>query len=210
MPLNLKNTVAATITAFAIAAGAAAPAHALGSNERKFLQGVAAAVIVGTILTQSNRAQPAAPQPVYRPAPEEPTVRRDERHDQRHDRRDRRDRRSDERRDPAPVYYQEQPRYEAPIPQGRIIGADMSGNSSAASAGLAQTPTARAFNSYSLAERRAVQRRLAGFGYYDGAIDGAFGPRTHQALYAFAGTANKQSALESTNGSFAILDALLG
>ena len=61
MPITFKNTATAAIAAFSIAAGAAAPAHAFGSNERKFFQGVAAAVIIGTILNQNKRSRPAAP-----------------------------------------------------------------------------------------------------------------------------------------------------
>ncbi len=218
MPITFKNTATAAIAAFSIAAGAAAPAHAFGSNERKFFQGVAAAVIIGTILNQNKRsrpAAPAAPEPIYRVSPKpkyDPPEAAHRHQDGRYSGRN--EARRDEQGNRGNVYYSTQPPYNAPLKQGRIIGADNSGFYSGRASGtdsdLSQTATARAFNSYSYEERRAIQRRLASFGYYGGAIDGAFGPRTHQALYAFAGTANKQSALESTTGAFAIIDALMG
>jgi peptidoglycan hydrolase-like protein with peptidoglycan-binding domain len=99
---------------------------------------------------------------------------------------------------PEPHYRQDRPR------PGRVIGATPHQGS-----GLFQTPSARAFNSYSPSERRAIQRRLSAFGHYSGAIDGAFGPRTHQALYAFARQAGRTDALESASGAFAVMDALL-
>jgi hypothetical protein len=178
--LNIKTTAIAAITAFALAASAAAPANAFGSNERKFLQGVAAAVIVGTVINQSKRSRNKA-QPQYQQPQQQYQQRRNFAR-------------------PAPQAYASEPQ------RGRVIGS----NSSNQSSGLYQTPSARAFNSYSPNERRAIQRRLSAFGYYDGTIDGAFGPRTHQALYAFARTANKQTALDSTQGAFSVIDALLG
>ena len=208
MLLNFKNTAIAATAAFSIAAGAAAPAHAFGSNERKFLQGIAAALIVGAIINENKRgrtAAPVQPQPqYYQPADRDTRNRsgrdnrRDNRYDDRHSDRtsDRYDTGSDDRR---------QPRVQEPVQQGRVIGADNSGYNS----GLAQTATARAFNSYSYQDRRMIQSRLAAWGYYGGGIDGAFGPRTHQALYAFASKANRQSALDSTSGAYSVLDALL-
>lgn len=100
--------------------------------------------------------------------------------------------------EPDRHYRQDRPR------TGRVIGATPHQGS-----GLYQTPTARAFNSYSPSERRAIQRRLSAFGYYNGAIDGAFGPRTHQALYAFARQAGRTDALETAAGAFGVMDALL-
>ena len=124
-------------------------------------------------------------------------------------------RKSRARAQPAP-----QPIYRAPVPQqpryqqphagnhgktGRVIG-QQSGYGS----GINDTAAARVFNSYSRAERLNIQRQLASFGYYGGAIDGSFGPRTHQAVYEFARTAGKQEALSSTSGAYQVYDALLG
>jgi len=231
MLLNLKTTATAAVAAFAIATSVAAPADAFGRNERKFFQGVAAAVIVGAVINevtraQRKRAQAAPPEPALQPAPEPQYVqpqRTDGYYDGRYN--DRRNARRDPRWAPENrTYgtpndnYDTQPQYRAPVQRGRIIGADNSGSyarsnydrNSGSDSGLSQTPAAQAFNSYSYEDRRTVQRQLAGFGYYGGAIDGAFGPRTHEALYAFARTAGKQSALETTSGTFAIIDALLG
>ena len=48
------------------------------------------------------------------------------------------------------------------------------------------TPAARAFNSYSSAERKAIQRNLRAWGYYRGGIDGSFGPGTYNAVVAYS------------------------
>lgn len=168
----LKSKTIAAATALSLMLGAAAPAQALGRNERNFLKGVAAALIVGAIVNEGRksraRAQPA-PQPVYR----QPTYR--------------------------------QPTYEPPVKTGRIIG-----KSSDYGSGVNDTTAARVFNSYTRPERVAIQRELARFGYYNGTLDGAFGPRTHQAVYEFARTAGKQEALNSTSGAFGVYNALLG
>jgi peptidoglycan hydrolase-like protein with peptidoglycan-binding domain len=66
------------------------------------------------------------------------------------------------------------------------------------------------FNSYTQPERVEIQRQLARNGYYNGAIDGAFGPRTHQAAYEFARDTGRQAALTTTSGSYQIYAALLG
>jgi hypothetical protein len=187
----LKSKAIATVTALSLMLGAAAPAQALGKNERNFLKGIAAVLIVGAIVNEGRKAnaQPApAPQPIYRQPRYEP---------------------------PQPIY--RQPRYEPPEATyrphqvqptqktGRIIG-----QNSAYGSGVNDTTAARVFNSYSRAERLAIQRQLAGFGYYSGAIDGAFGPRTHQAVYEFAGAMSKQDALNTTSGAYRVYDALLG
>lgn len=70
MLLSVKPTLIAAVAALGLAAGSAAPAHALGKNERNFLKGVAATVIVGAILNDMKkkpRAVAPAPQPVYAP-----------------------------------------------------------------------------------------------------------------------------------------------
>lgn len=79
-----KAVIGATL-ALALTAASAAPVQALGKNEQKFLQGMAAAVVMDRILDDMRRqqrkqprqyyTQPApvynyvAPAPVYRPAP---------------------------------------------------------------------------------------------------------------------------------------------
>lgn len=57
----VTRTATVAVTALALAAVSVAPAQALGKNERNFLKGVAAAVIVNELVKQS-RTQ-AAPQP---------------------------------------------------------------------------------------------------------------------------------------------------
>lgn len=66
----LPTVKRATIGAIAALAIAAAPAHALGKNERNFLKGVAATLLVTTIINRS-RAN-AAPAPSYAPSYVEP------------------------------------------------------------------------------------------------------------------------------------------
>lgn len=78
-----KAAIGATL-ALALTAASAAPVHAIGKNEEKFLQGMAAAVILDRVFDDMRRqqrkqpkyyTQPApvynyvAPAPVYRPAP---------------------------------------------------------------------------------------------------------------------------------------------
>ena len=78
----VKNTVIAVVTAFALAVSAAAPAQALGKNERNFLAGVAAALVIdGFIDRERDKRRAAAPryvqpQPVYQPRPiyQQPSV----------------------------------------------------------------------------------------------------------------------------------------
>ncbi len=70
----VTRTLTAAITALAIAAGAVAPAHALGRNERNVLKGIAAALLIHEAVRHSRKAnaQPApAPVQPYRPAPQQ-------------------------------------------------------------------------------------------------------------------------------------------
>jgi hypothetical protein len=166
----------ATACILSLSLGLAAPAQALGKNERNVLKGIAAALIVGAIVKEGRKSQPApAPQPVYR----------------------------------APAYIT--PSYSAPqvhaprVKTGRVIG-----QQSTYGSGVNNTTAARVFNSYTIAERVEIQRQLANIGYYRGSLDGAFGPRTHQAVYEFARYAGKQDALNSTSGAFQVYNALLG
>ncbi|MGL4238448.1 peptidoglycan-binding domain-containing protein [Tabrizicola sp.] len=72
-----------------------------------------------------------------------------------------------------------------------------------------RTPAARAFNNYSLAERKAIQRNLRAWGYYRGGIDGAFGPGTYNAIVAYAQDEGATGNLKSTSGAYAIYDGLI-
>ncbi|MCB2115056.1 MAG: peptidoglycan-binding protein [Rhodobacteraceae bacterium] len=103
-------------------------------------------------------------------------------------------------RAPAPQYYQPaytQPRYETPRYQP-------------APSGIYSTPAARAFNSYTPAQRRAIQSRLAGAGYYNGGIDGSFGPMTYRAIMAIAGDSTGTDQLSTMGGVYEFYDTILG
>lgn len=63
---NIRTVTTAAIAALALAATAAAPVQA-GQRERDFLKGVAATVIVGTVIQSMN--QRAQAQPRYQQAP---------------------------------------------------------------------------------------------------------------------------------------------
>lgn len=71
------------------------------------------------------------------------------------------------------------------------------------------TAAARAFNSYSSTERRLIQRRLAYWGYYRGAVDGSFGPGTYSAVLAYARDNGQDRSLGSTAGAFGVYDGLI-
>jgi hypothetical protein len=76
-------------------------------------------------------------------------------------------------------------------------------------ASIYNTAAARAFQSYSVAERRLIQRRLSAYGYYTGGIDGAFGPGTYRAVVAFARQEGAIRNLESTGGAYTLYDGLI-
>jgi Putative peptidoglycan binding domain len=69
------------------------------------------------------------------------------------------------------------------------------------------TPAAKAFQSYSLSERKAIQRNLRAWGYYRGGIDGAFGPGTYTAITAYA--RDEGQSLKSTSAAYGVYDGLL-
>ena len=69
------------------------------------------------------------------------------------------------------------------------------------------TPAARAFQSYSLSERKAIQRKLRAYGYYRGGIDGAFGPGTYNAVAAYA--RDEGQSLKSNSAAYGVYDGLL-
>lgn len=71
------------------------------------------------------------------------------------------------------------------------------------------TPAARAFQSYSLSERKAIQRNLRAWGYYRGGIDGAFGPGTYNAVVAYARDEGATANLRSTSGAYGIYDGMI-
>ena len=71
------------------------------------------------------------------------------------------------------------------------------------------TPAARAFQSYSASERKAIQRNLRAWGYYRGGIDGSFGPGTYNAIVAYARDEGASSNLRSTSGAYAVYDGLI-
>ncbi|HMO06125.1 MAG TPA: peptidoglycan-binding domain-containing protein [Paracoccaceae bacterium] len=71
------------------------------------------------------------------------------------------------------------------------------------------TPAAAAFAEYSPASKRAIQQRLRAYGYYRGAIDGAWGPGTRAAVEAYARDTGNLSALQSRDGTVRLLNGLL-
>ena len=94
-----------------------------------------------------------------------------------------------------PVYYQPQPRppvYHPPVQPS-----------------VYNTPTAQAFASYTLNERRRIQSTLSAYGYYRGSIDGSFGPSTYNAVQAYAGQTNRLAMLDTRSGAYGFLDGLL-
>lgn len=179
----LKRNAIAAVAALSMVAGAAAPAHALGKNERKFLQGAAAAALVGVLIHENQKSGGGLfnrnPTPAPLPAP---VYQR-----------------------PAPVY--QQPVYQQPIqPQpvyGRVVG------NGGYTSSIYNTGAAQAFNAYSLTERRAIQRKLAAHGYYYGGIDGSFGPGTYNAITAYARDTGAGDRLVSRNTAFAVYDGLI-
>lgn len=177
---QIKSTAIAGLAALSLALGAAAPAQALGKNERNFLKGVMATVIIGAILNDANNRAVAAPQPQPR---YEPQYQR--RHEPRY----------------QPRY---EPRYEAPATPrhqpGRVIGS---------SGSVHTTVAAQTFNTYSHAQRRAIQTRLRGFGYYTGGIDGAFGPGTHRAVQAYARDSGGAARLDDRAAAYGLYDGLI-
>lgn len=102
------------------------------------------------------------------------------------------------RKQPAPVYVAPKhpaPVYVEPAPTYR--------------SSIYTTPAAQAFKSYSLGERKAIQRSLRASGYYYGSIDGVFGPGTYNAVTSYASAAGASGNLRTTGGAFAVYDGLL-
>jgi hypothetical protein len=74
---------------------------------------------------------------------------------------------------------------------------------------VSRTAAARAYNSYSRAERVAIQKRLRAYGYYRGSADGVFGPGTYSAVTAYARDEGLSGNLQSTSGAFGVYDSLI-
>jgi hypothetical protein len=94
-----------------------------------------------------------------------------------------------DRRHAAPVYVEPAPVYVQP------------------STSIYSTPAARAFQSYSLSERKAIQRNLRAWGYYHGGIDGAFGPGTYKAVVSYA--RDEGISLGSTASAYGAYDGMI-
>jgi hypothetical protein len=114
----------------------------------------------------------------------------------------------DARRDRAPIYH------EPPAPVYRVVPDEPRyyhghGHTKPKAQSIYHTPLAQAFNSYSRAERRLIQRRLAQGGYYRGGIDGSFGPGTYSAVVAYARDEGQGRNIGSTAGAFGVYDGLI-
>lgn len=72
-----------------------------------------------------------------------------------------------------------------------------------------RTPAGRTFQSYSLSERKAIQRNLRAWGYYSGRIDGSFGPSTYNAVVSYARDEGYARSLNSTAGAYGVYDNLI-
>jgi hypothetical protein len=72
-----------------------------------------------------------------------------------------------------------------------------------------RTPAARAFQSYTPGQRKAIQRQLRAWGYYRGGIDGAFGPGTYNAVLGYAADEGLAARLKTTQATFGVYDSLL-
>ncbi|MES2916327.1 MAG: peptidoglycan-binding domain-containing protein [Pseudomonadota bacterium] len=94
---------------------------------------------------------------------------------------------------PAPTYVEPRPVYSEPRHTTSIYS----------------TPAARAFQSYSLSERKAIQRNLRAWGYYRGGIDGSFGPGTYNAVVSYARDEGATASLKSTSGAYGIYDGMI-
>ncbi|MEI6098406.1 MAG: peptidoglycan-binding protein [Alphaproteobacteria bacterium] len=197
--LNLtkaKTHLIATVTAFAVLTAGTMPAQAWGQKEQQFLAGAVTAGLIGALIVNTPRygyvnpvyqTQPLyQPQPVYRAQPlyqPHPVYRAHPVYQPQY-------RRLPQRYAPLPRY--QDPVYYQPAPVS-IYG----------------TPAGRAFNTYTSNERRRIQSTLTAYGYYQGGIDGAFGPRTYDAIDAYARNTGKTASLATRAGAYGLLDGLL-
>jgi hypothetical protein len=97
--------------------------------------------------------------------------------------------------EPRPTYVEPRPTYADPRPT--------------ANTSVYRTTAARAFNSYSVAERKEIQRKLRAWGYYRGSIDGTFGPGTYSAVTTYARDEGLSSKLGTNAGAYAVYDGLI-
>ncbi len=103
--------------------------------------------------------------------------------------------------------YSAQPRYQA-APVTRTYQ-EPTRYTPAPTSTVYSTPAARAFNSYGPSDRRLIQSRMANAGYYQGGIDGAFGPMTHRAVTALAGDTVGTSHITTMAGAQDFYDRLI-
>lgn len=181
MLLATKSKVIAALTAASLAF-TAMPALAWGKKEQGFVAGVATAVIVDQLIKGGNHRAGAGPR--Y----EEPRYV---------------ERGYSEPRYSEPRYVEQ--RYVAPRNDDRRYYVEPR----RASVSVSSTPAAQAFRSYSLGERKAIQRELRRAGYYNGGIDGVFGAGTYNAVAGYARDSGASRNLQTTGGVFSIYDGLL-
>lgn len=104
-----------------------------------------------------------------------------------------------------PVY--QQPVYQEPVYQEPTYHQPRPHTQPQYQSSIYRTPAAQAFNSYSRAERRLIQKRLSAYGYYRGGFDGAFGPGTYSAVVDYAD--DQDQSVRSTGGAFGVYDSLM-
>lgn len=180
---TITKTATAAATALSLALALPAPAQAWSEKEQN-LAALAAAGILGTYLWkqyqhQNGGAVSRAPAQNY-PVYRAPTYREPTYQQPRYQ---------------EPAYQQpgyQQPRYSAPV-----------------SSSVYSTPAARAFNTYTPNQRRAIQSRLRQAGYYNGGIDGSFGPMTYRAVMAISRDSTGTDKLGTMGGAFEFYDAIL-
>ena len=71
------------------------------------------------------------------------------------------------------------------------------------------SPVGLAFNGYTDNEQRRIQSTLSAYGYYQGTIDGSFGPGTYHAVSLYANRTGKAAMLSTRAGAYGLLDDLL-
>ena len=189
-----KSRLIAFATASAIALSSfTAPAFALGKTEKGIIAGIAAAVIIDQLISNNKaNAAPQVQQPVHNVNGPHWNNGRGPKHDKpghNHDRYDDRyDNRYNDRRPAPPPAYQP-PRVQQPS--------------------VHTTPLGIAFKNYSANDRKTIQRRLRSAGFYNGAIDGTFGPASYNALLTYARVRGHDGNLNTTGGAYNYLNRIL-
>ena len=177
---NTKRNIIAGVTAAAMLATGSAPALAWGQREQDFTKGAVAAILLGTVIQEANRAHRNPQPPVY--YPQQPPVYYPQR---------------------PPVYYPpHRPPVYYPQPRPPVYYPPVQQS-------VYNTPTAQAFNSYTHNERRRIQSSLTAYGYYRGSVDGSFGPGTYNAVVAYAQNTHRLEMLSTRGGAYGFLDSLL-